>query len=198
MDADYVFRRGYVVYVHAPREAYGEPNDTTQHAPRPEPVTAPCAHQGGVSASPVGVECMDCGARRPLNSEWPSEPVTAPLPSEALIEAGARGMVPPHDDPDRPHGASREPLWTFYSEAARCAFAGALAAGYTLPAAAQRARDEGTVREEIAQSLDAEQEEATERAVRYAEADDSTSHSLALLRAETFGVAARIARGESR
>jgi hypothetical protein len=107
MDADYVFRRGYVVYVHAPREAYGEPNDTTQHAPRREPVVAP-----------LPTEAVRALAAALYRLEW-----------EADLYA-------------TPRGATTER----YERRARRLTA---ALPHLLPAADQRARDEGAVRKAV-------------------------------------------------
>lgn len=117
VDADYVFRRGHVVYVHAPREAYGEPNDTTQHAPR-------------------------------------TEPVTAPLPSEAPGSRAhmVRIIADRLDAIHVPESADRDSVEMDAEEIAR----DLLAAGYTLPAADQRARDEGTVRRAVLDAIEDE------------------------------------------
>jgi hypothetical protein len=140
VDADYVFRRGHVVYVHAPREAYGEPNDTTQHAPR-------------------------------------TEPVTAPLPSEAPGSRAhmVRIIADRLDAIHVPESADRDSVEMDAEEIAR----DLLAAGYTLPAADQRARDEGTVRafdaERLIESIreDGDEGDRAWLAGREREADDS-------------------------
>lgn len=110
--------RAMVVSVIAPREAYGEPNDTTQHAPRPEPVTAPL----------------------------PSEAVEA-LAWVFMRDRWFTGLDEERDEAHCDHMISNYgATWSPWQDALRDARA-VLAAGYTLPAADQRARDEGTVRE---------------------------------------------------
>jgi hypothetical protein len=41
------------------------------------------------------------------------------------VKKAARGMVPGHNSPDRAHGLSRDPLWTFYVDDARAALTAA-------------------------------------------------------------------------
>ena len=55
-----------------------------------------------------------------------SETTTGPVVPAEAVEVTARAMVPSTVDPDRPHGASEEPLWTYYAEDATAALTAAL------------------------------------------------------------------------
>jgi hypothetical protein len=263
--------------VHAPREAYGEPNDTTQHAPRPEPVTARDHHVPGaenfnallddVLANPEAREAFEAAQAEPVTAPLPSErerralgtllagvvdggvdsvadailaagyrrpsgDEPAPLPSEAvrdrLDEVIRKAQVTAYPDgkgghlfrPSRPAEvadavlaagftlpAADQPLPSEAVEAlsdqVRLAvpammpglaerIAEALtAAGCTLPAVAQRARDEGTAREEIAREIEAER-------VKVTAASGSNDRAWQLGHNKGLADAAHIARGGSR
>lgn len=103
------------------------------------------------------------------------------MSTEAEVEAAARAIA-------EQSGVSRELFdRSHHSHTAT----------YRKDAAAALAAVEPLIRERLAQRVEAEQEDATDRAMNYALSGDSTSHALALLRAETFGVAVSIIRGDS-
>lgn len=163
VDADYVFRRGHVVYVHAPREAYGEPNDTTQHAPRTEPVTAPLPSEA------VEVERLRALLAEATPLPWRS--VEGDLEGGSVVDYAAKlfgsraedstttgrlFLTLGRNDIDPERGAEVVPAMTGDGPRAQ-ANADLIVAAVNalpvlldlLPAADQRARDEGTVREAL-------------------------------------------------
>jgi hypothetical protein len=113
-------------------EAYGEPNDTTQHAPRPEPVTAPLPSEAVEALRQIIIDARD----------QHSYPVDG---DDGWEERCRCGLWPPAGVALSADGAA---LWLWQHQDTEVARA-VLAAGYTLPAADQRARDEGTVRESL-------------------------------------------------